>query len=362
MVEKRDTFFAGTCGENMTYRLEDGILYIDGQGEIEPYAFYNQFFDRVVIAEGCTRVGEYAFAECHFVKEVELPNSLQTIADGAFLGCPKLRLQVPDSVTSIGEDAFLDVERVGAKAVCNLEDGVLHIHCQGALIFLPRYEVKEVVIHEGCTQIGGHVFQNWEDLKTVYTPVSLEGIDYYAFEGCKYVQLEMKNARILWERGHSEGLLGVHSFDTVKLPYKAEGDTLYVGENEAGSPYILQKSYAGIYDMNWMEPGTWDQYEHYPWFVKFHKTIRKIVIAPGCKIIGEDIFRWFEHVQSIEIPWGVEEIEAYAFAFCEKLKTLEIPDTVTRIGRNAFEAVPHITYHGPAQSDDNWGALSRNIR
>lgn len=352
--------YTGTCGENMTYRLDDGILYIEGQGEIEPYAFYNQFIDRVVIAEGCTGIGEYAFAACHFVKEVELPNSLQAIADGAFLDCPKLRLQVPDSVTSIGEDAFLDVERVGSKAVCNLEDGVLHIHCQGALMSLPRYDVKEVVIHEGCILIGDQVFENWKELKTVYTPASLQEIYLYAFEGCNDVSLEMHNAKIMWEHTEREWP-GVCHFDTAyRLPYKIEGDTLYVGENKEGASYILQKNYSGVYDMNWMEPKTWEMYESYPWHHRIHGEIRKIVVAPGCKKIGEDIFRWFENVESIEIPQGVEEIEEYAFAFCEKLKTLEIPDTVTRIGSNAFKAVPHITYHGPAQSDDNWGAKSRN--
>ena len=39
---------------------------------------------------------------------------------------------------------------------------------------------------------------------------------------------------------------------------------------------------------------------------------------------------------------------------------LQIPDSVTEIGEDAFLDVPHIIYNGPAQSKDNWGALSRN--
>ena len=54
------------------------------------------------------------------------------------------------------------------------------------------------------------------------------------------------------------------------------------------------------------------------------------------------------------------EIGEDAFNGCDRLEELIIPNSVTEIGRFAFVRVPHITYHGPAKSDDNWGAKSRN--
>ena len=354
----------GTCGRNMRYLQQDRTLYISGEGEIDPYAFYDdQSFDCVVIEEGCTGIGEYAFYNCQQVKRVALPYGLNIIGRSAFEGCTDLRIHIPENVI-IGEDALLRVKWLGKgdPVVCCLEKGVLNIHCQGSLADLPQYDVADVVIHEGCTKISDHAFKNWTNLETVYTPASLEKIDHYAFDGCKRVQLKMRDARILWGGGHGVDLTGVHSFDTsYKLPYKVEGDTLYLGETGEKSFYVIQTEYAGIYDMNWMRPETWDLYETYPWPLRIHKTIHRIVIAPGCKKIGECRFRWFENVELIEIPWGVEEIEEYAFAFCCKLKKLEIPDSVTVIGHNAFKMVPHIIYHGPAHSDDNWGALSCNI-
>jgi len=60
------------------------------------------------------------------------------------------------------------------------------------------------------------------------------------------------------------------------------------------------------------------------------------------------------------VPESVLEIGEDAFNGCDRLEELIIPNSVTEIGRFAFVGVPHITYHGPAKSDDNWGAKSRN--
>ena len=60
------------------------------------------------------------------------------------------------------------------------------------------------------------------------------------------------------------------------------------------------------------------------------------------------------------VPENVLIIREDAFEGSDQLVELTIPDSVTEIGRSAFWNVPHIIYYGPAQSDDNWGAKSRN--
>ena len=103
---------------------------------------------------------------------------------------------------------------------------------------------------------------------------------------------------------------------------------------------------------------------------------KRITISDGCTAIGDSVFdvmrEWndyqsnfiqieapFEAI-SLKLPYGVTRIGERAFAGCDQLKILEIPETVTQIGEDAFLDVPHIVYHGPAQSDDNWGAKKRN--
>lgn len=103
---------------------------------------------------------------------------------------------------------------------------------------------------------------------------------------------------------------------------------------------------------------------------------KRIVISDGCTAIGDSVFDmdrdWndmhSDHVEIeapfeatiIDIPHGVTAIGERAFAGCSKLISLKVPETVTQIGKDAFLDVPHIVYYGPAQSEDNWGALSRN--
>ena len=82
-------------------------------------------------------------------------------------------------------------------------------------------------------------------------------------------------------------------------------------------------------------------------------------IPEGVEEIDAFAFRDCRNLTSVTIPNSVKIVDMCAFDGCVNLR-LTVPDSVTRIGKDAFENVPHIVYHGPAQSDDNWGAKSRN--
>lgn len=105
--------------------------------------------------------------------------------------------------------------------------------------------------------------------------------------------------------------------------------------------------------------GIWEGVYFQP-FDDHDLTFEKAVIAPGCTYIGSRVFELRDDVKSVFIPDTVTEIGRLAFYCCESLEELVIPDSVVKIGDGAFAGIPHIIYHGPAQSDDNWGALRRN--
>lgn len=63
---------------------------------------------KIVIEPGCTRIGSYAFYHCENCQEVELPEWLLVIGEGAFSFNSGLEsLSIPDSVTEIEMFAFL---------------------------------------------------------------------------------------------------------------------------------------------------------------------------------------------------------------------------------------------------------------
>ena len=73
--------------------IENGVL-VEYKGNDE----------KVVILSSVTEIGEDAFADCEFVKEIVIPDSVTKIGDFAFCGCSSLKeITIPNSVTEIGE-------------------------------------------------------------------------------------------------------------------------------------------------------------------------------------------------------------------------------------------------------------------
>ena len=63
----------------------------------------------VVIKNGITSIGDYAFYSCSGLTSVTIPNSVKSIGDWAFMSCSSLTsITIPNSVTSIGVGVFIN--------------------------------------------------------------------------------------------------------------------------------------------------------------------------------------------------------------------------------------------------------------
>ena len=105
---------AGTCGPDLRWYLTDnGVLTISGKGEMNDYSFDNRSpwsksdIKRIIIGDGVTTIGEFAFNNCSTLTSVTIPNSVTEIGDYAFSGCSALTsVTIPNSVTKIGRGTF----------------------------------------------------------------------------------------------------------------------------------------------------------------------------------------------------------------------------------------------------------------
>ena len=97
------------------WSLQDGTLVISAQGAMQDYSAAAQtpwFKDRaeirkIVVQQGVTTIGDYAFYGCENVTSVTLPDTVTQIGKLAFYGCKALRtLTVPDSVLVVEDYAF----------------------------------------------------------------------------------------------------------------------------------------------------------------------------------------------------------------------------------------------------------------
>ena len=115
---------SGICGDtdgdtaaddNLTWTLtSDGVLTISGEGAMQncggysaPWYAYCSFITKVIVEEGVTTIGEWAFAYCDKMEHVTLPESLTTIGYGAFVLSSSLsEITIPANVTQIHAQAF----------------------------------------------------------------------------------------------------------------------------------------------------------------------------------------------------------------------------------------------------------------
>jgi hypothetical protein len=100
---------SGTCGNNLTWTLNNGTLTISGTGAMAnynsngaPWYSYSSSITTAIIEDGVTRIGNYAFYDCAALTAVTIGNNVTGIGFAAFAECSSLtEVTIPNSVTSI---------------------------------------------------------------------------------------------------------------------------------------------------------------------------------------------------------------------------------------------------------------------
>ena len=135
--------------------------------------------EKVVIPDSVTIIGDYAFLECRSLTSITIPNGVTSIGDGAFRQCYSLAsITIPNSVTSIGEDAF---SWCGSLTSITIPAGVTSI---GNGTFMYCTSLTSVTIPYGVTSIGDEAFYGCESLTSITIPASVTSIGDWAFYSC----------------------------------------------------------------------------------------------------------------------------------------------------------------------------------
>lgn len=154
----------GVCGDNLTWSLNDGLLTIEGSGnmwdfdedEMAPWYSEREHITRVSLPEGLGSVGELAFYDCSSITNVVLPSGVSTVGEYAFASCENLtQLNLGAGITSLDTGAFY-----GCTALYGIS--------------LP----------EGLESIGSEAFYRCSSLTTIVVPASVTEIDPAAFAYC----------------------------------------------------------------------------------------------------------------------------------------------------------------------------------
>ena len=166
----------------------------------------------VVISDGVTRIGNYAFDGCEGLTSINIPDSVTTIGDGAFENCSNLTsITIPNSVTSIGASAFSGcsgltgivveagnpVYHSAGNFLIETASKTLIVGCNnsvipndGSVTYIGEYAFKgsgltSITIPDNIISIGEHAFAWCNNLPSVTIGNSVTSIGEGAFYGCK---------------------------------------------------------------------------------------------------------------------------------------------------------------------------------
>lgn len=184
---------SGTCGaegnngDNLTWILDDeGVLTISGTGamanwreEMSPWYGIYYKVKSVVIEDGVTSIGNYAFNRCKNLNNITLLNGVTSIGNYAFSSCTSLKnITLPNSVTSIGDYAFNNCRSLNNITLLN---GVTSI---GQRAFLGCKSLISITLLNSVTSIGNAAFSSCSSLNSITLPNSVTSIGDTTFSGC----------------------------------------------------------------------------------------------------------------------------------------------------------------------------------
>ena len=150
----------GDCGENgdnATWELSvTGVLTISGIGNMmdnanKQWSSYEDNITSVVIEDGITNIGSFAFYECGSIASVTISDSVTSIGDSAFRALSLTDIDLPNNITSIGNFAFLGCQFTSIV----LPNSLTNI---GTKAFMFANLLESVNIPKSVTTIGESVF------------------------------------------------------------------------------------------------------------------------------------------------------------------------------------------------------------
>ena len=225
---------------------------------------------KIIIPEGVTSIGDFAFYECTSLGSIAIPESVTSIEDWAFNGCSSLEsITIPARIISIGVSAFAG--------------------CTG---------LTSIKLPKDLTSIGNWAFNGCTSLGSITIPASVTWIGVSAFLRCE-------NLKTL-------------TVDSGNTNYKSDNNIIYTID---GTGLIAAANgLSGAIDIpdgvtsigNWAFAGC--------------SSLSSITIPANVTWIGIRAFAGCSSFSSITIPNSVESIGKGAFGGCSSLHSVDFAD------------------------------------
>lgn len=288
------------------WAIKDHVLTINDDSVMADYDSAKKtpwYADRdeitsIVVSEGVTKVGAFAFYGLTNLTSVTLSDTVTSIGGYAFKNSVKLTdINLPTGMKKIGESAFYGCA-----------------------------SLKSITIPEGLYTIWAYTFKNCTSLSEVNLPSTLIKIDEAAFYGCTSLEkLDIPD---------NVSIIGIYCFKNctklsdVKLPKK-----------------LTQIREAAFYSCTSLTNVTLPEKVESIGNYAFRRCeeLKTITLPETLKTIGESAFYGCSNLSEFALPEGLTSLGDYAFKNCIKAKEVNLPSTLITIGASTFYGCTGLT-------------------
>lgn len=347
--------------------VSDKLRVIGERAFASPYSgqYGDVYMTDLVLYEGLESIGAEAFYDTH-LKKVNIPSSVTYIGENAFgktAWDSSLNTEAVDGVVYLGNIAYKSVNRpenivfrdgtVSVSANFNMQytksftlpSSVRSIYaCAG-----DYQNLESAVLNEGLLIIGDHVFEDCPKLKEITLPSTLEYIGSGAFYNAGITSIVFpESLKVI------KGEASVYNYYTFGSS-KITSLTLPYGLEELGSyTFVDCKSLSTVRlrsrNLNYTGYSV-DQYQHYSGGFLLNSGVEKIVIGAEVESIPSGLFGGVYGLAKVEfeeseIPLSIGHYALGSVDYYNPAKVTGSIDRVTSIGEWSLEnlAFPYGTH------------------
>ncbi len=268
----------------------------------------------VILPEGIRRICSRAFADSS-LHAINLPGTIEFIADDAFDGCGKIEFSVQKGTyayTWCAAKNLIHAQTPEEYFTYEMMDDQ-YVRITGYTGADELVVIPDTISGYAVQEIGSHAFENCDFLKEVILPKNLTVIRDRAFLNCaNLVDVVFPDGLQILEAGVFAGCNALLEAD---LP----DSVTTIGEECFRYCNALESFH---YPLNWT----------------------KVESMHGNDILYEgSIFNGCEALTEIVVPEGAEIIPEMAFGFADYLEKITLPSTLTEIGSRAFQECVGLT-------------------
>ena len=336
---------------------------------IQEYAFYNcNKLENIAIPNMVTHIGVYAFSGCNSLRSITIEKNMKNIASNAFFECNSLA-----KVNYIGTiDDWASIEFASATANpiyysknlfidgVNVLTGAITVNASriGAYAFYYCNSLTSLTIGNNVVSIGNYAFHLCESLTHITIGEGVVSIGIYAFYCCgelTEINFNAKNCSDLKNNNYVFYNAGLNTNGiTVTFGSQVEFIPAYLF-NPCNTSYHIPKlasvtigestTYIGGFAFAYCNTQIYNKKDN----VYYLGSSSNDYFAASCMVDN--------NTTNLVLDDSCEIICSYAFADCNTLTDVTIPNNATKFGVAAFYLCNSLTKVNYLGTIDQWASI-----